>query len=35
MIRASNTKEVIALLCGLRAVRQFRPAAIPRELVDE
>ena len=34
VIRASNPEEVIALLRGLRAVRQFRPDAIPQEVVD-
>ena len=34
MIRANNPKEVIALLRGLRAIRQFRSAAIPQEVVD-
>jgi nitroreductase len=34
VIRASNPKEVIALLRGLRAIRQFRPDAIPQEVVD-
>ena len=34
MIRMNNPKEFIALLRGLRAVRQFRPGAIPQEVVD-
>jgi len=34
VIRANNPKEVIALLRGLRAIRQFRSAAIPQEVVD-
>ena len=34
MIRSDNPKEVIALLRGLRAVRQFRPDTIPQEVVD-
>ena len=34
MIHTDNPKEVIALLRGLRAVRQFRAGAIPQEVVD-
>ena len=34
MIRTNNPKEFIALLRGLRAVRQFRSGEVPREVVD-
>ena len=34
MIHANNPKAVIALVRGLRAIRQFQPAAIPQEVVD-
>jgi len=34
VIHTDNPKEVIALLRGLRAVRQFRAGAIPQEVVD-
>lgn len=34
MIHTNNPKEVIALLRGLRAVRQFRAGEIPQEVVD-
>jgi len=34
VIHTNNPKEFIALLRGLRAVRQFRPGAIPQEVVD-
>ncbi len=34
MIRTNNPKEFIALLRGLRAIRQFRADAIPQEVVD-
>ena len=35
MIHTDNPREFIALLRGLRAVRQFRPDAIPQEVVDD
>ena len=31
MIQATNPREFIALLRGLRAIRQFRPGAMPQE----
>ena len=34
MIHTENPQEIIALLRGLRAVRQFRAGAIPQEVVD-
>lgn len=34
VVRTNNPQEVIALLRGLRAVRQFRSDAIPQEVVD-
>ena len=34
MIHTDHTQEFIALLRGLRAVRQFRPCAIPQEALD-
>ncbi len=34
MIQTDNPKEFIALLRGLRAVRQFRPGALPQEAVN-
>ncbi len=34
MIHTDHPQEFIALLRGLRAVRQFRPGAIPQEVVD-
>lgn len=34
MIQTDNPKEFIALLRGLRAVRQFRAGALPQEVVD-
>lgn len=34
MIHTDNPKEFIALLRGLRAVRQFRAGALPQEAVD-
>jgi nitroreductase len=34
LIHAENPQEFIALLRGLRAVRQFRSGAIPQEVVD-
>ncbi|HEY6541419.1 MAG TPA: nitroreductase family protein [Ktedonobacteraceae bacterium] len=34
MIRTNNPKEFIALLRGLRAVRQFRAGEVPQEVVD-
>ena len=34
MIHTENPQEFIALLRGLRAVRQFRPGALPQEMVD-
>jgi nitroreductase len=34
MIRTNNPREFIALLRRLRAIRQFRPGAIPQEVVD-
>ncbi len=34
MNNAENTKHLIALLRGLRAIRQFRPEPVPQEVVD-
>ena len=34
MIQAENPQQFIKLLRGLRAVRQFRPGAIPQEVID-
>lgn len=34
MIHTDHPQEFIALLRGLRAVRQFRPGAIPQEVLD-
>jgi len=34
VIHTDHTQEFIALLRGLRAVRQFRPGAIPQEALD-
>ncbi len=34
MIQAENPQQFIKLLRGLRAVRQFRPDAIPQEVID-
>jgi nitroreductase len=34
VIRTNNPKEFIALLRGLRAVRQFRAGEVPQEVVD-
>lgn len=34
MKQAENPQQFIALLRGLRAVRQFRPEAIPQEVID-
>jgi nitroreductase len=34
VIQTDNAKEFIALLRGLRAVRQFRAGALPQEAVD-
>ena len=34
MIQAENPQQFIRLLRGLRAVRQFRPGAIPQEVID-
>jgi nitroreductase len=34
VIQAENPQQFIKLLRGLRAVRQFRPDAIPQEVID-
>ena len=34
MIHSEHPEEVVALLRGLRAIRQFRPDEIPQEVVD-
>ena len=34
MIHTENPQQFIKLLRGLRAVRQFRPDAIPQEVID-
>ncbi len=34
MAEAENPQRLIALLRGLRAVRQFRPDPVPQEVVD-
>ena len=34
MIQVQNPQEVIKVLRGLRAVRQFRPDPIPQEVTD-
>jgi hypothetical protein len=34
MAEAENPQRLIALLRGLRAVRQFRPDSVPQEVVD-
>jgi nitroreductase len=35
MAEAENPQRLIALLRGLRAVRQFRPDPVPQEVVDD
>ena len=34
MKQVENPQQFIALLRGLRAVRQFRPEAVPQEVID-